>query len=31
VELEENKEVSDDELRKAVSRAGYKLIGVERE
>ena len=31
VELEENKSVDDEELRKAVSRVGYKLVGIEKE
>lgn len=29
--VESEKEISDEELRKAVSRAGYKLSGIERE
>ena len=31
VETEENSNVSDDELRKAVSKVGYKITGIERE
>lgn len=31
IELEENKNVSEEELKKAVARAGYKLTGIERE
>lgn len=31
VEIEENSNISDDELKKAVARAGYKLTGIERE
>ena len=31
VETDDNVEVSDDELKKAVARAGYKLTGIERE
>ena len=29
VELEENSNVSDEELKKAVARVGYKLVGIE--
>ncbi|HLA23439.1 MAG TPA: heavy metal-associated domain-containing protein, partial [Candidatus Nanoarchaeia archaeon] len=28
--IESEKEISDDELKKAVERAGYKLAGIER-
>ena len=31
IELEENSNIPDDELKKAVARVGYKLIGIERE
>ncbi len=31
VETDDNANVSEDDLKKAVSRAGYKLVGVERE
>ena len=30
VELQEKAEVSDEELRKAVARTGYKLVGIEK-
>ena len=30
VELEENSNVSDEELKKAVARVGYKLVGIEK-
>lgn len=29
--IEAEKEISDDELKTAVARAGYKLVGIERE
>lgn len=29
--VESEKEISDDELKKAVARAGYKLTGIEKE
>lgn len=31
IELEENSNVTDEDLKKAVARAGYKLVEVERE
>ena len=31
VEIEEGKNISDDELKKAVARVGYKLTGIEGE
>ena len=30
VEIEEGKEISDEEFKKAVARAGYKLVGIEK-
>ena len=30
VEIEEGKNISDEEFRKAVARAGYKLVGIEK-
>ena len=31
VEVEENADVSDEELKKAVARAGYKAVSIEKE
>ena len=30
VEIEEGKNISDEEFKKAVARAGYKLVGIEK-